>query len=125
MARARRIFIVLILLSMTVLAQRTKLKPGTSGNPQEDVKLGLEVAKDAEKQLVLIKNADANTYVSSLGNSLVAKAPNDDKFPFTFKLVDDKSINAFALPGGPIYVHRGAIEAADNEAQIEIGRAHV
>ena len=57
MARARRIFIVLILLSMTVLAQRTKLKPGTSGNPQEDVKLGLEVAKDAEKQLVLIKNA--------------------------------------------------------------------
>ena len=118
MARARRIFIVLILLSMTVLAQRTKLKPGTSGNPQEDVKLGLEVAKDAEKQLVLIKNADANTYVSSLGNSLVAKAPNDDKFPFTFKLVDDKSINAFALPGGPIYVHRGAIEAADNEAQI-------
>jgi len=118
MIQARRIAVVLILLSMTVLAQRTKLKPATSGPPAEDVKLGLEAARDAEKQLVLIKNAEANSYISSLGNALVAKAPNDNKFPFTFKLVDDKSINAFALPGGPIYIHRGAIEAADNEAQL-------
>jgi hypothetical protein len=118
MIQARRIAVVLILLSMTVLAERTRLKPATSGSPQEDIKLGLEVAKEAEKELVLIKNADANAYISSLGNGLVAKAPNDSKFPFTFKLVDERSINAFALPGGPIYVHRGAIEAADNEAQI-------
>jgi len=118
MTQARRITVVLILLSMTVLAERTKLKPATSGPPQEDIKLGLDAARDAEKQLVLIKNPDANSYLTSLGNSLVAKAPNENKFPFTFKLVDDKSINAFALPGGPIYVHRGAIEAADNEAQI-------
>src|SRR6185436_17335323 len=49
---------------------------------------------------------------------LVAKSPNDNKFPFTFKIVNDKAINAFALPGGPVYVNRGAIEAADNEGQI-------
>src|SRR6185436_3134472 len=46
------------------------------------------------------------------------KAPNEAKFPFTFKIVDDRAINAFALPGGPGYVNRGAIEAADNEAQL-------
>jgi Zn-dependent protease with chaperone function len=118
MIQARRIAIFLILISMTVLAERTKLKPATSGPPQDDIKMGLAAAAEAEKQLVLIKNPDATAYITSLGNSLVAKAPNDNKFPFTFKIVDDKSINAFALPGGPLYVNRGAIEAADNEAQI-------
>jgi beta-barrel assembly-enhancing protease len=118
MNQARWVVFGLFLISLTVLAERTRLKPGTNDPPQKDIELGQEVAKDAEKQLVLIKNPEANAYIASLGNSLVAKAPNENKFPFTFKIVDDKSINAFALPGGPIYVHRGAIEAADNEAQI-------
>jgi Zn-dependent protease with chaperone function len=118
MILARRFAIFLILVSLTVLAERTKLKPATSGPPQDDIKMGLNAATEAEKQLVLIKNPEATAYITSLGSSLVAKAPNDNKFPFTFKIVDDKSINAFALPGGPIYVNRGAIEAADNEAQI-------
>ena len=118
MIQARRIAIFLILISMTVLAERTKLKPATSGPPQDDIKMGLNAAAEAEKQLVLVKNPEATAYITSLGNSLIAKAPNDNKFPFTFKIVDDKSINAFALPGGPLYVNRGAIEAADNEAQI-------
>jgi Zn-dependent protease with chaperone function len=118
MIQVRRIAIFLILISMTVLAERTKLKPATSGPPQDDIKMGLSAATEAEKQLVLIKNPEATAYITALGNSLVAKAPNDNKFPFTFKIVDDKSINAFALPGGPLYVNRGAIEAADNEAQI-------
>jgi len=118
MIQTRWIAIFLILISMTALAERTKLKPATNDPPQDDIKLGLAAAAEAEKQLVLIQNPDANSYITSLGNSLVAKAPNDNRFPFTFKIVDDKSINAFALPGGPIYVNRGAIEAADNEAQI-------
>jgi hypothetical protein len=118
MIQAKRIAFLLILISTTILAERTKLKPATSGPPQDDIKMGLSAATEAEKQLVLIKNPEATAYISSLGSSLVAKAPNENKFPFTFKIVDDRSINAFALPGGPIYVNRGAIEAADNEAQI-------
>src|SRR6185295_13993991 len=81
-------------------------------------KLGQGVAKEAEKELPLITDRDANAYITSLGQKLVAKAPNPSKFPFTFKLVDEKEINAFALPGGPICVNRGAIENADNEAQL-------
>jgi len=118
MIQARRIAFFLILISTTILAEWTKLKPATSCPPQDDIKMGLNAAAEAEKQLVLIKNPEATAYISSLGSSLVAKAPNENKFPFTFKIVDDRSINAFALPGGPIYVNRGAIEAADNEAQI-------
>src|SRR4030095_12703543 len=71
-----------------------------------------------ERQLELINNGNANTYISTLGQQLASKVPNENKFPFYFKIVNDRSINAFALPGGPVYIHRGAIEAADNEAQL-------
>jgi beta-barrel assembly-enhancing protease len=116
--RVRVFLVALIVFSLTALAQRTPVKPATTANPAADIPLGLEVAKEAEKELVLVSNRDANTYISGLGQKLVSRAPNPNKFPFTFKLVDQKDINAFALPGGPIYVNRGAIENADNEAQI-------
>ena len=118
--KTRLTLIALIVLSLTVLGQRTKLQPSglNTYSPADDVKLGQEVAQQAEKELNLVTNRDVTTYVATLGQRLVAKSPNDNKFPFTFKVVDDKAINAFALPGGPVYVNRGAIESADNEAQI-------
>jgi predicted Zn-dependent protease len=119
MTSARLAIVALILLSMTVLAERTKLKPGYNAfSVDQDVELGREAAKDAERQLSLVNNREAVDYVAALGQKLVGVAPNPYKFPFTFKIVDDRSINAFALPGGPVYVNRGAIEAADNEAQL-------
>src|SRR5215470_3396368 len=119
MIKTKLIPLLLIVFSLTVFAQRTKLKPGRNiYSPQQDVELGREVAKDAERQLELISNSNANSYISSLGQQLASKVPNENKFPFYFKIVNDRSINAFALPGGPVYVHRGAIEAADNEAQL-------
>jgi Zn-dependent protease with chaperone function len=119
MIRTRLLLILLAVFSLTILAERTKLAPGRNVfSPQQDVELGRDAAKDAERQLDLINDSKANAYLGALGQQLVSKAPNEYKFPFYFKIVNDKSINAFALPGGPIYVHRGAIEAADNEAQI-------
>ena len=119
MLKTRVIPILLMVFTVTLFAERTKLRPGRNiFSPQQDVEMGREVAKDAERQLALITSPNANAYISALGQQLAAKAPNENKFPFYFKLVDDRSINAFALPGGPIYIHRGAIEAADNEAQL-------
>src|SRR5262245_63526188 len=119
MIQTKLIPILLIAFSVTLFAQRTKLKPGRNVyTPQQDVDLGREVAKDAERQLEVINNSNANAYIGALGQQLVSKAPNEFKFPFYFKIINDRSINAFALPGGPVYVHRGAIEAADNEAQL-------
>jgi len=110
---------LILVLTMTALAERTRLKPGYNNySPADDVKLGQQAAAEAEKSLSLIRNTEVTNYISTLGQRLVTKAPNENKFPFTFKVVDDKAINAFALPGGPVYVNRGAIEAADNEAQI-------
>jgi beta-barrel assembly-enhancing protease len=119
MRRAGLVIVVLFLLTITLLAERTRLRPGFNAfSVQQDVEIGQAAAKDAEKQLPLINDRDATAYIAALGQKLVSLAPNEAKFPFTFKIVDDRSINAFALPGGPIYVHRGAIEAADNEAQL-------
>ena len=53
----------------------------------------------------------SSRYINSLGQKLAAAAPGY-KFPYTFKVVEEKSINAFAMPGGPIYFHTGLIEQA-------------
>jgi Peptidase family M48 len=118
--KTRVTLLALMLLSMTVLAERTRLRPGGPNiySPADDVKLGQQVAAEAEKEFSLVTHRDVTAYVSALGQRLALKAPNENKFPFSFKVVDDKQINAFALPGGPVYVNRGALEAADNEAQI-------
>jgi predicted Zn-dependent protease len=119
MIKTRLIPFLLVIFSVTLLAQRTKLRPGSNAyTPQQDIEIGREVAKDAERQFELINNNNANAYIAALGQQLAAKAPNEYKFPFYFKIVNDRTMNAFALPGGPIYIHRGAIEAADNEAQL-------
>jgi len=117
--KVRLTLIALIALSITVLAERTKLKPGfNSFSPAQDVEMGKEVAQQAEREMNMVTNPQVTNYIANLGQKLVAKANNESKFPFTFKVVDEKEINAFALPGGPVFVNRGAIEAADNEAQI-------
>ncbi len=111
------------------LAQRTKLKPGWNiFNPQQDVEIGKEVSKQAEQQLVLLNDKRVDGYLDRLGHKLASKAPGE-KYPYQFRGVNDASINAFALPGGYLYINRGTIEAADNEAQLagvighEIGHA--
>jgi beta-barrel assembly-enhancing protease len=103
---------------------RTVLKPGWNMfSPQQDVEVGQQVSPDAERQLPMLDNSRLNSYVNNLGQRLAAKAQGE-KFPYRFKVVNDSSINAFALPGGPIYLNRGVIEAADNEAQLAAVLAH-
>ncbi len=121
-ARSRRLTAILLAivfeLSNVTLDARTKIKPGFNlFSQQQDVELGQESVKEAEKQLVLLNDPQTVNYVTQLGKKLAAKSMNPN-YPWTFKVVNDPSINAFALPGGFIYVNRGAIEAADNEAQI-------
>src|SRR5689334_20533918 len=98
---------------------RTKLKPGFNlFSPQQDIEMGRKSAQEAERQLQIMTSTDAATYINTLGLNLASHAPANEKYPFQFKIVNDTAINAFALPGGFIYVNRGAIEAADNESQI-------
>ena len=98
--------------------QRTQVKPGWNMfSVQDDVEIGRSVAADAEKKLNMLNDSRVDNYLNRLGRQLASKANGPD-FPYQFKAVNDRSINAFALPGGFIYVHRGIIEAAENEAQL-------
>jgi len=107
-------------------AQRTELKPGWNMfTPQQDIEVGKKAAADAAKQLPLCNDPKADAYLTQLGMRLVAKLPtNGVQYPFEFHCVNDKAINAFALPGGYVFINRGAIEAADNEAQLAGVMAH-
>src|SRR5437660_9497937 len=103
---------------------RTKLKPGWNlFSPQQDIDMGRESAKEAEKQLPILNDRQATAHIDALGKQLAAHAPGE-KYPYQFKIVNDTAINAFALPGGFIYVNRGAIDAADSENQIAGVIAH-
>jgi beta-barrel assembly-enhancing protease len=105
-------------------AGRTVLKPGWNMfSTQQDIEVGQQVARDAEQQLPMLNDSRVNDYLNKLGQRLSAHATGPE-FAYTYKAVNDKAINAFALPGGPIYINRGVIEAADNEAQLAGVIAH-
>jgi len=115
-----------LLLIPGAYAQRTSLKPGWNHfSPQEDITLGKHAASDAEKQLPLCNAPRVDAYLTKLGMHLAQKLPTGGvQYPFEFHCVNDKAINAFALPGGYVFVNRGAIEASDNEAQLAGVMAH-
>ncbi len=105
-------------------AERTRLKPGVNlFTPEQDIELGKQNAAQAEKQLRMLNDPRVDKYLNDLGQKLAARAPGY-KFPYQYKCVNDVAINAFALPGGFIYINRGAIEVADTEAQLAGVMAH-
>jgi predicted Zn-dependent protease len=108
--------------------ERMNFRPGFNlFSPSQDVEMGQKASEDVNKQLPLIRDSQAVGYVSSLGKRLAAVAPNQSggaKYSWTFNVVNSSEINAFALPGGFIYINRGAIEASQDEAQIAGVIAH-
>ena len=91
---------------------------------EQEIQAGQEAAAEVTKQLPILPESDPlSRYVSRLGQTLASHAPGD-KWPYSFHVVNQKEINAFALPGGPVYVNVGTIQATDNEAQLAGVLAH-
>jgi len=93
----------------------------------DDVRLGRQAAAEAEQQFPLLRDAQVNAYVERVGQRLVAAIPPEFQHPefrYYFKVVNASDINAFALPGGPMYVNRGMIEAARTEGEMAGVMAH-
>jgi predicted Zn-dependent protease len=85
----------------------------------QDVQLGKENADQVRKQRTVIKDPVLTDYVNRVGHRLVSsREAHESGFPFTFEVVADPSINAFALPGGPMFIQTGLLRAVDNEAQL-------
>ena len=115
---------ITLALAPLVWADRTELNPGWNMfSPQQDVEVGQQTSQEAEQQLNMLNNSRVDRYLNKLGLRLSDKAPGE-KYPYQFKVVNDRGINAFALPGGFLYINRGVIEAADNEAQLAGVIAH-
>src|SRR5512143_3484933 len=106
------VYALFLLAAIPIVAQVSRFKPGFNlFTKDQDVQLGKEAAAEVEKQSELVPDKDLNAYISALGAKLAAQ-PQADKYPYTFKVVNDPSINAFALPGGPAFVNTGLITAA-------------
>ena len=110
--------------SAASLRNRTSLKPGWNMfSAAQDVELGQQASQEVAQQVLMLNDARVDRYLTALGQRLTVNAPGFE-VPYTFKAVNDKSINAFALPGGPIFINRGVIEAADTESQLAGVMAH-
>ena len=90
---------------------------GCLASTQQEVEMGAEYAAQVEQQLPIIRDAQVNSYISQLGNS-IAKRSDDRNLTWTFKVVDQSDVNAFAVPGGHIYVYRGLIEKTANMSEL-------
>ena len=94
---------------------------------EDDIKLGQEAAAQAEQKMQLVRDAQLERYVKRVGERLAASVPQEFQHPgfqYSFKVVNAKEINAFALPGGPMYVHSGMIAAAKTEGEMAGVMAH-
>jgi len=89
---------------------------------EKEIRLGKQFAQQLEQSMRMVKDPMVTEYVNRIGQNLVRNS--DAKVPFTIKVVDDDSVNAFALPGGFFYVNSGLILAADEEAELAGVMAH-
>jgi predicted Zn-dependent protease len=103
-----------------------KLKPGFNlYSKQQDIELGRAAAQQVSQKYQAVRDSELSAYINQVGRKLISQPQADSaSFPYSFTLVSEKSINAFALPGGPTFVHTGLILAAENEAQLAGVLAH-
>jgi beta-barrel assembly-enhancing protease len=117
-----------LVISAQILGAQTRITaPKNKYKPQDDVQLGRQAAAEVEQQLPILRDDNVASYINDIGQRLVAAIPPDQRHPEfqdTFKIVNVKEINAFALPGGPMYLNRGMIEAAKNEGEVAGVVAH-
>ena len=100
--------------------------PGhASMSKDKQEQLGLKAAGEVYKQMPVLPDASPVTqYVQQLGRRLVSVIPPQNSWPYQFHVVQQSDINAFALPGGPIFINIGTINAAQNEAELAGVMAH-
>jgi len=125
---------VLLVSSLTVaLGDDKKDDPGQIGNRdvgkglncysiEKEIAMGKQLAGEVQRQAKLMDDPIITEYVNRLGQNLARNS--DAKVPFTFQVIDDPILNAFALPGGFIFVNTGLMTAAETESEMASAMAH-
>ncbi len=111
----------------TVMAQTPVSPPKNWYSPAQDVQVGQQAAAQVRQQLPMLDDDLVASYVDAVGHRLVGAIPSalrHPEFQYTFQAVNVKDINAFALPGGPMFVNRGMLAAARTEGEVAGVMAH-
>ena len=121
--------VVLSFCTAESLAQYSEPVLPDPGNPgmskQQQEQLGQKAKAEVYQQMPVLPDSNPLTqYVQQLGRKLAHVIPADRSWPYEFHVIQQKEINAFALPGGPLFVNVGTIVAADSEAQLAGVMAH-
>ena len=119
---------VALFTSVSLVFGQTKIvAPENKYSVKEDVQAGREAAREVEQQLPMLRDDGADDYIERVGQRLVQNIPAEFRhaeFRYEFDIVNVSDLNAFALPGGPMYINRGMIEAAKNEGEVAGVLAH-
>jgi Zn-dependent protease with chaperone function len=119
---------VALLTSVSLVLGQTKIvAPENKYSVQDDVKAGREASQEVAKQLPILRDDGVDSYVERVGQRLAQAIPNEfqhSQFRYTFNVVNVSDLNAFALPGGPMYINRGMLQAAKNEGEVAGVLAH-
>src|SRR5262245_27558324 len=111
------LFVAFFLIVLPAQADRTTIQPARNMfTQQQDVEMGRLLANEAERTFQLVDDRDTQSYIDALGRQLTNRMTGF-RYPYRFKIVSDSAINAWALPGGSIYMTSGLIQAAQNESQ--------
>ena len=89
----------------------------------DEIALGKQAQQQVRKEVPRLTDATVENYVAGIGRRLAARTAGP-KYPYSFSVANYREINAFALPGGPVWIHRGTLAAAGNEAQLAAVLAH-
>ena len=90
---------------------------------KDEIAIGRETQKQVRQKTPILQDPQIPTYIAQLGRRLAAAA-RGPRYPYSFSVANQRELNAFALPGGPIWVNRGILHAAVNEAQLAGVLAH-
>ena len=133
MKRPAGVLLLSIVLSWAAWPKDKKKDPNEIGNRdvgkgvnfysiEKEIALGKQLAQEIAREAKVVEDPLLSEYVNRLGQTLARNS--DAKVPFTFTLLDAENLNAFALPGGFIFVHTGLIKVAETEAELAAAMAH-
>lgn len=120
------LWILVLAAAQCGFAAREAPRPGFNFfSKQQDVQLGQEAAQQVRQKYQVVQNPFLQDYIKKVGDRLAGTPEaRESGFPFTFTLLNDPQVNAFALPGGPMFILTGLIKSTDDEAQLAAVMAH-
>jgi hypothetical protein len=125
--RTTAVALVTAVASVLAGAQTRVVPPDNTYTVAQDVEMGRQAAAEVRRTLPLMRDDNVTSFVQDTGRRLVSAIPAElrhPEFEYTFEVVNVKEINAFALPGGPMFVNRGMIEAARTDGEVAGVMAH-